>query len=98
MNMVQVCSQCQREVEAACPAHPGAYVEHIHIEQVAHFQSCSHCGQALSAVNIRLALEDIGGGVALNKLTLCCPGHSEVLGCQSYQDDDHGRRAYWYLL
>lgn len=98
MAIIQVCSHCQQQVEVYCAAHPEARVESIEIELVAHFQTCSHCGQTLSAVNIRLALEDIGGGVALDKLTLCCPGHMEDAGCPRYQADDSERMAYWYLL
>lgn len=98
MVMVQVCSQCRREVEVYCSEHPEVHLEVIHIEEAAHLQACSHCGQTLSAVNIRLALEDIGGGVMIDKITLCCPGHTEGEGCPHYQDADREGMAYWYLL
>lgn len=86
------------EVEIYCPEHPAARVEVIHIEQAAHLQACSHCGQMLSPVNIRLALEDIGGGLAIDKITLCCPGHTEETGCPQYQAADRDSMAYWYML
>ena len=98
MGMIQVCSYCRREIEVYCPDHPEMRVEIIHVEQAAHLQACSRCGQELSAVNIRLALEDIGGGLALDKITLCCPGHEEAKGCPPYRDADRERMAYWYLL
>jgi hypothetical protein len=97
MGIVQVCSQCRREVEVYCLEHPEVRVEIIHIEQATHLQTCSHCGQTLSAVNIRLALEDIGGGLAIDKITLCCPGHTEDAGCPRYRDEDGKSMAYWYM-
>lgn len=97
-GLIQVCSQCRREVEVYCAEHPEAALEVIHIEQAAHLQSCSHCGQTLSPRNIRLALEDIGGGLAIDKITLCCPGHSEETGCPRYRAVDGESMAYWYMI
>ncbi len=95
---VQICSQCRREVEVYCAEHPEVRVEVIHVEQAVHLQTCSDCGQTLSAVNIRLALEDIGGGLPIDKITLCCPGHTEGVGCPSYSVVDRESMAYWYMI
>ncbi len=98
MESVQLCGQCGREVEVYCQEHPEAPVEVIRLEDAPHLQACSHCGQALSPVNIRLALEDIGGGLPLDKITLCCPGHIEDTGCPDYRDEHRGTMAYWYMI
>lgn len=98
IGLIQICSQCRREVEVYCSEHPEASVEVIHVEQAAHLQTCWHCGQALSLINIRLALEDIGGGLAIDKINLCCPGHSATTGCPSYRAEDLESMAYWYLV
>lgn len=98
VGLIQMCSQCRREIEVYCSEHPEAPVEVIHIEQVAHLQACAHCGQVLSPRNIRLALEDIGGGLSIHKITLCCPGHSEETGCPSYRTADLESMAYWYMI
>lgn len=98
LGKVQMCSTCGQAVDVYCPAHPEARLEVIQIEQAMHLQRCSHCGQALSPDNIRLALVDIGGGVAIDRITLCCPGHIENEGCPAYRAEDHWTMAYWYMV
>ncbi|MGE3537019.1 MAG: hypothetical protein AB7N91_06205 [Candidatus Tectimicrobiota bacterium] len=98
MEPMQVCSICKQTVDVFCAAHPEAHLDVVQIDYAPHLQHCSHCGQALSTTNIRLALEDIGEGLALERITLCCPGHLEDTGCPHYGADDHHIMAYWYLI
>jgi len=60
--------------------------------------TCSNCGQVLSEENIRLAMEDLGGDVAEDKITFCCPGYTDDKGCPGYGRDDRSEMAYWYTI